>query len=67
MNEFIFWRKLSRSVGPNSNIIGILARDIICITPLSMDTAVFNLDAKAVTRAGQDNLEFSSGNKAAGT
>ncbi len=62
-----FGANFRESVGPNSNIIGILARDIICITPLSMDTAVFNLDAKAVTRAGQDNLEFSSGNKAAGT
>ena len=54
-------------VGPNKTIIGILAKDIICIIPLSIDTAVFNLEAKAVTKAGHDNSELSSGNNAEGT
>ena len=45
----------------------MLAKDIICIIPLSIDTAVFNLEANAVTRAGQDRFELSSGNIAEGT
>ena len=45
----------------------MFAKDIICIIPLSIDTAVFNLEAKAVTKAGQDKFEFSSGNIADGT
>ena len=28
-----------------------------------VDTAVFNLDARAVTKAGHANLELTSGNK----
>ena len=35
--------------------------------PLSIETAVFNLEAKAVTKAGQANLEANSGNIAEGT
>ena len=54
-------------VGPNKTIIGIFANDIICLTPLSIDTAIFNLEARAVTKAGQDKFEFSSGNIADGT
>ena len=40
----------------------MFAKDIICIIPLSIDTAIFNLEAKAVTKAGQDKSEFNSGN-----
>ena len=47
--------------------MGILAKAIICITPLSIDTAVSNLEAKAVTRAGQGIFEFNSGKIAEGT
>ena len=39
----------------------------MCIIPLSIDTAIFNLDDNAVTKAGHANLEFNSGNIAAGT
>ena len=39
----------------------------MCITPLSIDIAVFNLEAKAVTRAGEDSFELNSGNIADGT
>ena len=39
----------------------------MCIMPLSIETAVSNLFAKAVTKAGHDNLEFSSGKIAEGT
>ena len=53
---------LSELVGPNRTIIGMFANDIICIIPLSIVTAEFNLEAKAVTNAGQANLEFNSGN-----
>ena len=41
-----FGANLFASVGPNKTIIGILAKAIICITPLSIDTAEFNLEAK---------------------
>ena len=54
-------------VGPNKTIIGILAKAIICITPLSIETAIFNLEAKAVTKAGQDSLDLNSGKIAEGT
>ena len=47
--------------------MGMLAKAIICITPLSIDTAVSNLEANAVTRAGQANSELISGKIAAGT
>ena len=39
----------------------------MCIIPLSMETAVSNLEANAVTKAGQDKLDLTSGNKAVGT
>ena len=39
----------------------------MCIIPLSIETAVSNLDDNAVTKAGQDILEFVSGKIAAGT
>ena len=39
----------------------------MCITPLSIETAWSNLEDKAVTRAGHDNLDCVSGNKAPGT
>ena len=32
----------------------------MCIIPLSIETAVFNLEAKAVTKAGHANLDLSS-------
>ena len=66
MNLF-FGANFFELVGPNKTIIGIFDNANICIIPLSIDTAVFNLEAKAVTRAGHANLEFNSGNIAAGT
>ena len=45
----------------------MLARDIICIIPLSIDTAISILEDKAVTKAGHANSEFNSGNIADGT
>ena len=48
-------------------IIGISASPIICITPLSIDTAWSNLEESAVTKAGQDNSDCASGNNADGT
>ena len=54
-------------VGPNKTIIGIFANAIICIIPLSIETPVSNLDDRAVTKAGQANLEFNSGKTAEGT
>ena len=39
----------------------------MCIMPLSIETAVSNLADNAVTRAGQDNFESTSGNIAEGT
>ena len=65
--NLFFGANLSELVGPNKTIIGTFDKAIICIIPLSIETAVFNLDAKAVTKAGQDSLEFNSGNIAAGT
>ena len=62
-----FGANFSELVGPNKIIIGIFAKAIICIIPLSIDTAVFNLVANAVTNAGQANLEFNSGKIADGT
>ena len=67
MVNLFFGANFSEFVGPNKTIIGIFAKDIICIIPLSIDTAVFNLDASAVTNAGQASLEFCSGNIAEGT
>ena len=64
--ELIFGANFSESVGPNKTIIGILASPIICITPLSIDIAKFNLEANAVTRAGHAIFEWCSGNKALG-
>ena len=55
--ESIFGANFSESVGPNKTIIGILTNPIICITPLSIDIAKLNLEANAVTRAGQEMLE----------
>ena len=60
MNLF-FGANFSEFVGPNKTIMGISARAIICIIPLSIETAVFNLEAKAVTKAGQANLEANVG------
>ena len=62
-----FGANFSELVGPNKTIIGILAKDIMCIIPLSIDTAELSLEAKAVTKAGQASFEFNSGNIAAGT
>ena len=39
----------------------------MCIIPLSMETAVSNLEDKAVTRAGQAISDFNSGKIAPGT
>ena len=63
MNLF-FGANFCELVGPNKTIIGVLAKAIICIIPLSIDTALLNLDAKAVTKAGQDIFELNSGNLA---
>ena len=52
-----FWGKFLASVGPNKTIIGIFARPIMCIIPLSIDIAKFNLVVRAVTRAGDVMLE----------
>ena len=65
--KFFFGANFSELVGPNNTTIGISARPIICITPLSIDTAWSNLEDRAVTKAGQDNSEFDSGNKDPGT
>ena len=65
--NLFFGANLLESVGPNRTIIGTFAKDIMCIIPLSIDTAISNLDDSAVTRAGQANLEFNSGNIADGT
>ena len=62
-----FGANFSELVGPNKTIIGIFAKPIICIIPLSIDTAVSSLDARAVTKAGQESFEFSSGKIADGT
>ena len=51
-------------VGPNRTIIGIFESAIICIIPLSIDIAFSSLVDKAVTRAGDDIFDLSSGNKA---
>ncbi len=51
----------SELVGPNKTTIGTLDKAIICITPLSIDIAHSNRDDKAVTKAGLEKLDFSSG------
>ena len=61
---FFFGENFFELVGPNNTIIGILDKAIICIIPLSIDMALSNLSDKAVTKAGQDKSESSSGNKA---
>ena len=65
--KLFFGANFSELVGPNKTIIGIFASPIMCITPLSIDTAWSNLDDNAVTKAGQDNSDVDSGNKAPGT
>ena len=65
--KFIFGENFFELVGPNRTIIGMLAKAIICIIPLSIETAASSLADNAVTRAGQDNLELTSGNIAEGT
>ena len=62
-----FGANFSELVGPNKTIIGMFANPIICITPLSIVIAWSNLAAKAVTKAGHDNFDFNSGNRAFGT
>ena len=54
--KLFFGANFSELVGPNKTIIGILAKPIICIIPLSIDTAKSNLEAIAVTNAGHDKL-----------
>ena len=56
-----FGANFSELVGPNKIIIGIFAKAIICIIPLSIDTAVSSLEDKAVTKAGHANSELNSG------
>ena len=65
--KVFFGANFSEFVGPNKTIIGIFANAIICIIPLSIETARSNLEDRAVTKAGQDNLEFVSGKIADGT
>jgi len=54
------------SVGPKSEIIGILESANICIIPLSIVIAKSNLFPKQVTKAGQEMLVSCSGNIANG-
>ena len=63
-----FWlgANFSGFVGPNRTSIGIWARLIICIIPLSIDIAFSSLEANAVTRAGDANSDACSGKKAFG-
>ena len=42
---------------------GMFDKFIICITPLSIDTAFSNRELNAVTKAGDAKLELCSGNK----
>ena len=49
--KIIFGANFSEFVGPNKTIIGMSARPIICITPLSIETAWSSLEDKAVTKA----------------
>ena len=60
--ELILGANFSEFVGPNKATVGVLARPIICIIPLSIDIAFSSLEAKAVTRAGEANLDSCSGN-----
>ena len=57
----------SEFVGPNKTYHWNITRPIICITPLSIETAWSNLEDKAVTNAGQVSSDLVSGNKAPGT
>ena len=50
-------------VGPKRTIIGILARPIMCIIPLSIEIAFSNLVDKALTSGGPDKVVSNSGNK----
>ena len=61
------WSKFLELVGPNNTTIGILAKDIICIIPLSIVIHFSSLLANAVTKAGQSKSDFSSGKIAPGT
>ena len=65
--KLFFGANFSDLVGPNKTIRGISARPIICITPLSMETARSNLEDRAVTSAGQESSDLDSGNRAPGT
>ena len=65
--KLLFGANLSEFVGLNKVIIGVLDKAIMCITPLSIVIALSNREDKAVTNAGQENLEFNSGNIADGT
>ena len=49
-------------VGPNKTIIGMLAKLIMCIIPLSIDIALSSLVDKAVTKGGPDKDDTLSGN-----
>jgi len=53
--KLFFGANFFEFVGPNKTIIGIFAKPIICIIPLSIDMAKFNLEESAVTKAGKDN------------
>ena len=63
----IFGANFSESVGPNKTIIGMFARLIICIIPLSIVIASSSLEERAVTNAGQDMFEWCSGKRALGS
>ena len=65
--EFLYLgANFSESVGPNSAIIGTYERDSMCITPLSIDIAKFNLFPRQTTKAGPLSSDSCSGNKAPG-
>ena len=47
--QIYFRSKFSELVGPNNTIIGILAKEIMCIIPLSIEIAFSSLEDKALT------------------
>ena len=63
----ILGENLSELVGPNKTIIGTLASEIMCITPLSIEMALSNLFDNAVTRTGEECEVSFSGKIALGT
>ena len=59
--SFIFGANFFELVGPNKTIIGMSAKPIICIIPLSIDMALSNLFERALTNGGPDKEDMLSG------